>query len=473
MSPGSSTESYPAFARIGLRKNPEKNLNQVTCPDRDSNLGHLVSRPDALTITPQVRDASPRVLCADDCCCRVLVGRHEGKRPLRRPRRRWEKEIKMDLREVENDARNWINLAHDRDRWRAYLRVVSKGLKRAETSFYVAEVVLPECLPRPVTPVILWMVEVSRLRRPFESPNALGQPPWISQSMVIGDPATELTPLPTGWVAYTSDRLRGCSVGMSCANVEFQKGDSLSLKSPSPYGEESTGLFISVPGDASLLYRSSARVCVRNCVSIRRPEFECSGPQLEGPEFECSGPQLEGPEFEYSGLPLKRLETLDCRPGAAGGGVKLTRKASEKRLAAPGEEVASPIVLVSGFALAAPGEEQILQAIAEMKAEMKDEMNKHISELKNDISEVKTEMKNDISGVKGDISGVKGDISGVKGDISGVKDDVTTQIESVSAHVDGIVAIVKDELKDDLDKLNQNFTTKRDSSSVETGCRPF
>ncbi|KAJ4439792.1 hypothetical protein ANN_07920 [Periplaneta americana] len=51
---GSSTESYPAFARIGLRENPGKNLNQVTCPDRDSNPGHLVSRLDALTVTPQV-----------------------------------------------------------------------------------------------------------------------------------------------------------------------------------------------------------------------------------------------------------------------------------------------------------------------------------------------------------------------------------------------------------------------------------
>ncbi|KAJ4446888.1 hypothetical protein ANN_13588 [Periplaneta americana] len=49
MSPGSSTESYPAFARIGLRENPGKNLNQVTCLDRDSNPGYLVSRPDALT----------------------------------------------------------------------------------------------------------------------------------------------------------------------------------------------------------------------------------------------------------------------------------------------------------------------------------------------------------------------------------------------------------------------------------------
>ncbi|KAJ4432264.1 hypothetical protein ANN_20881 [Periplaneta americana] len=54
MSAGSNTESYPAFAHIGLRKNPGKNLNQVTCPNRESNPGHLVSRPDALAVTPQV-----------------------------------------------------------------------------------------------------------------------------------------------------------------------------------------------------------------------------------------------------------------------------------------------------------------------------------------------------------------------------------------------------------------------------------
>ncbi|KAJ4429529.1 hypothetical protein ANN_21698 [Periplaneta americana] len=54
MNQGSSTESYPAFARIGLRENPGINLNQVTCPDRNSNPGQLVSRPDALAVTPQV-----------------------------------------------------------------------------------------------------------------------------------------------------------------------------------------------------------------------------------------------------------------------------------------------------------------------------------------------------------------------------------------------------------------------------------
>ncbi|KAJ4450903.1 hypothetical protein ANN_02337 [Periplaneta americana] len=49
MSPGSSIESYQAFAHIGLMENPGKNLNQITCPDRESNPDHLVSRPDALT----------------------------------------------------------------------------------------------------------------------------------------------------------------------------------------------------------------------------------------------------------------------------------------------------------------------------------------------------------------------------------------------------------------------------------------
>ncbi|KAJ4438865.1 hypothetical protein ANN_14818 [Periplaneta americana] len=53
---------------------------------------------------------------------RVLVGRPEGKRPLGRPRLRWEDNIKMDLREVGYDDRDWINLAQDRDQCRAYVR---------------------------------------------------------------------------------------------------------------------------------------------------------------------------------------------------------------------------------------------------------------------------------------------------------------------------------------------------------------
>jgi hypothetical protein len=49
---------------------------------------------------------------------RVLVGRPEGKKPLGRPRCRWEDYIKMDLREIGIDGTNWIQLAQDRVRWR-------------------------------------------------------------------------------------------------------------------------------------------------------------------------------------------------------------------------------------------------------------------------------------------------------------------------------------------------------------------
>ena len=54
----------------------------------------------------------------------VLVGKPESKRPLGRPRCRWEDNIKMELREVGCDPRGWTALAEDRDQWRAYVRVV-------------------------------------------------------------------------------------------------------------------------------------------------------------------------------------------------------------------------------------------------------------------------------------------------------------------------------------------------------------
>ncbi|KAJ4441371.1 hypothetical protein ANN_11226 [Periplaneta americana] len=56
---------------------------------------------------------------------RVLVGRPEGKRSLGRPRRRWEDNIKMDLRKVVYDDRDWINLTYDRDQWRPYVRAAT------------------------------------------------------------------------------------------------------------------------------------------------------------------------------------------------------------------------------------------------------------------------------------------------------------------------------------------------------------
>ena len=55
---------------------------------------------------------------------RVLVGKPEGKRPLRRPRRRWVNNIRMDLQEMGCGYVDWIGLAQDRDRWRTLVSVV-------------------------------------------------------------------------------------------------------------------------------------------------------------------------------------------------------------------------------------------------------------------------------------------------------------------------------------------------------------
>jgi len=55
---------------------------------------------------------------------RVLVGKSEGKRPLGRPRGIWEDNIKMDLQEVGCGCIDWIELAQDRDRWRALVNAV-------------------------------------------------------------------------------------------------------------------------------------------------------------------------------------------------------------------------------------------------------------------------------------------------------------------------------------------------------------
>jgi hypothetical protein len=55
---------------------------------------------------------------------RALVWKPEGRRPLGRPRHRWESNIKMDLRKVGWKGVDWINLAQDRDRWRALVNTV-------------------------------------------------------------------------------------------------------------------------------------------------------------------------------------------------------------------------------------------------------------------------------------------------------------------------------------------------------------
>jgi hypothetical protein len=54
----------------------------------------------------------------------MFVGKREGKRPLGRPRHRWEDNIKLDLREIGWGGMDWFDLASDRDRWRALVSTV-------------------------------------------------------------------------------------------------------------------------------------------------------------------------------------------------------------------------------------------------------------------------------------------------------------------------------------------------------------
>ena len=56
--------------------------------------------------------------------CRVLVGKPERKRPFGRPRLRWVDNIKMDIQEVGGGCGDWMELAQDRDRWRALVSTV-------------------------------------------------------------------------------------------------------------------------------------------------------------------------------------------------------------------------------------------------------------------------------------------------------------------------------------------------------------
>jgi hypothetical protein len=57
---------------------------------------------------------------------KILVGKPEGKRPLERPSRRWVDNIKIDLSELGWDSMDWIDLAQDRNQWRALVNKVMK-----------------------------------------------------------------------------------------------------------------------------------------------------------------------------------------------------------------------------------------------------------------------------------------------------------------------------------------------------------
>ena len=55
---------------------------------------------------------------------KILTGKPIGKRPLGRPRRRWEDNVRMDLEEIGMNVGNWVGLAQDRDYWRALVNLI-------------------------------------------------------------------------------------------------------------------------------------------------------------------------------------------------------------------------------------------------------------------------------------------------------------------------------------------------------------
>ncbi|KAJ4432277.1 hypothetical protein ANN_20895 [Periplaneta americana] len=240
---------------------------------------------------------------------RVLVGRPEGKRPLGRPRHRWEDNIKMDLREMERifvillasclivkvtaqQPENYPDLG-----FCSSVRCINISEKDCPATFTPAQPEKDICCNSCVV-----------MRRKGESCGNLRflfdvecEKPYTCKNEVC----SQFTPYVTcSSLSYFLSSLITVPYRHSFSSPPVPQ---LYLLPPNLVLHQ-----VSQSKQASLVYRSSTRVCVRNCVSIRRSEFECSGPQLEGPEFECSGPQLEGPEFEYSGLSLKVCGSRYC-----------------------------------------------------------------------------------------------------------------------------------------------------------------
>jgi hypothetical protein len=93
---------------------------------RNEELHNLYCSPSIIRITKARRMRWGHVarLGEKRYAFRILVGKPEGKRPLGRPRRKWEDNIKMDLREIGWGGMDWIDLAQDRDQWNVFVNTI-------------------------------------------------------------------------------------------------------------------------------------------------------------------------------------------------------------------------------------------------------------------------------------------------------------------------------------------------------------
>ena len=123
-------KAWRVFENRVMRKVFGPKRDEVTGEWRElhnEELNDLYSLPNIVRVvrSRQMRWAGHVVRMGEDRGVhRVLVGKPEGKRPLGRPRRRWEDNVKMDLQEVGGDRGYWMELAQDRDRCRALVGTV-------------------------------------------------------------------------------------------------------------------------------------------------------------------------------------------------------------------------------------------------------------------------------------------------------------------------------------------------------------
>jgi hypothetical protein len=122
----------PSISNCLFKKNleiPSKSLISILIPKDNDNekLNDLYSLPNIVRVVKsrRMRWAGHMTRMGEERGVhRVLVGKPDGKRPLGRPRRRWEDNIKMDVDEVGGDRGGWMELAQDVDEWRALVSTV-------------------------------------------------------------------------------------------------------------------------------------------------------------------------------------------------------------------------------------------------------------------------------------------------------------------------------------------------------------